>query len=275
MSILTKLTQPITLIADELKLRDYEDLINLVKDTYKRNGNTKVTLVAHSMGCLVSLEFLNKITTQEWKDKHMHAFFALAGAWDGGIPTLQLVTSGYHKIPSYLPFKHVLNKYIVSTARTLPSISFLLPIHAEGVLVKTPNQEYGAHNLKELYEKLGFPHGDLIYKKIQQSEVRTTYPPPNVETYDFSGVDLKTPSSYTFTKDFFPGMDTSKLTPTTTFGDGDGTVNSYSSEMIRKWNLENKKGFHQETFSGVNHMSMIRDTGVLKAIAKVVTRRKW
>ena len=40
---------------------------------YKENGNTKVTLVVHSMGGPVSLYFLTKVVNQQWKDTYIHS----------------------------------------------------------------------------------------------------------------------------------------------------------------------------------------------------------
>ena len=57
--------------ADELEKRGYFNrLKSLVEDTYRRNGNTKVTLVVHSMGGLVSLHFLTGFSgiNQAWKN---------------------------------------------------------------------------------------------------------------------------------------------------------------------------------------------------------------
>jgi hypothetical protein len=44
------------------------DLKNLVERAYVTNGNTRVVLLSHSMGCLFTLKFLNTMS-QAWKDK--------------------------------------------------------------------------------------------------------------------------------------------------------------------------------------------------------------
>ena len=50
---------------------------------YEDNGNTKVTLVVHSMGGPVSLYFLTKFIDQNWKNKYIANYITLAGAWSG------------------------------------------------------------------------------------------------------------------------------------------------------------------------------------------------
>ena len=44
------------------------DLKELVETTYAVNGNASVVLLSHSMGCLYTLVFLNKMS-QAWKDE--------------------------------------------------------------------------------------------------------------------------------------------------------------------------------------------------------------
>ena len=59
------------------------DLKRLVEQVFEENYDTKVTLVAISMGGLVSLYFLTQIVNQEWKDKFIHSYITLAAAWSG------------------------------------------------------------------------------------------------------------------------------------------------------------------------------------------------
>ena len=56
---------------------------------YEQNDNMKVTFVAHSYGGPVSLYFLTRIVTQEWKDTYVASYFPLAGA-SGGTSSLGL-----------------------------------------------------------------------------------------------------------------------------------------------------------------------------------------
>ena len=53
-------------------------LKKLVEDTYSGNGNKKITLMSHSLGCPYTLVFLNA-QTQAWKDKYILQWIPLAG----------------------------------------------------------------------------------------------------------------------------------------------------------------------------------------------------
>ena len=61
----------------------YANLTKLVEDSYYANNNTKVILVAHSMGNPTALYWLNRIVSPDWKSKFIRSFVSLAGAWAG------------------------------------------------------------------------------------------------------------------------------------------------------------------------------------------------
>ncbi|KAL9958911.1 hypothetical protein ACROYT_G035986 [Oculina patagonica] len=53
-------------------------LKELIEDTYSANGNKKITLMSHSLGCPYSLVFLNK-QNKDWKDKYILQWITLSG----------------------------------------------------------------------------------------------------------------------------------------------------------------------------------------------------
>lgn len=75
---------------------DWPRLRRLIEETYALNNNTPVAAVSLSMGGPYFLGFLNQ-QTQGWKDKFLHSFISLDGAF-GGSPSAASVlisTSGW------------------------------------------------------------------------------------------------------------------------------------------------------------------------------------
>lgn len=79
-------------LSDEFQ--DYfKNLKSLIEDTYEKNNESRVTLIAHSMGCPTMLYFLNS-QTQAWKDKYINMFVTISGVWGGAAKTLRVMASG-------------------------------------------------------------------------------------------------------------------------------------------------------------------------------------
>jgi lysophospholipase-3 len=56
------------------------------------------------------------------------------------------------------------------------------------------------------------------------------------------------------------------------YGDGDGTVNKRSLEGCLNWQGKQKKNVYHQTFSSLDHMSILRDERVLTYIETLVTK---
>lgn len=58
----------------------YAKLKTLIEEMYEQNGQRKVHLLAHSMGNIHIAKMLETVT-QEWKEKYINSFIAVAGPW--------------------------------------------------------------------------------------------------------------------------------------------------------------------------------------------------
>ena len=268
------------LCTDELEKRGYFDqLKSLTEEMYRRNGRTKVTLVVHSMGGPVSLHFLTSFSgiNQAWKDKHIHAYVPISGAWAGATGAVQSVISRIHggSLPGFLMFaRGIIDKYAIPIARKIQSLPWLFPkssVFGNTVIVSTPSKGYRINDYEELFSDIGYTNGYRFFQGVQG--INLNYPAPNVPTYCYYGVNVKTPKKYRYSKDFKPGKSTIGLKPKITFGNGDSTVNIESSRVCHAWSSM-RHPFTFKGYSKVNHVNIVGNSRVLADIASIVGARK-
>lgn len=61
----------------------YKRMIALVEKAYKQNGNSKVSLVGHSLGGYFIHYFLSNITTPQWREKYIDSAILVAPSFGG------------------------------------------------------------------------------------------------------------------------------------------------------------------------------------------------
>ena len=262
--------------ADSLERNNYyKKLQALVEEMYISSGGKRVSLVVHSMGGPLTLHFLNQLVTEEWKDKYIHAFIPIAGAWSGGNTALQSLVSGLSApdmlrllspnidavslFAAKLGCPAVNNALVRDTVRTFQSMYFLLPkpsVWEDEVLLSTPTRNYTAKDYSALFNDIGYPQGYEKYTGI--SEINDHFPAPGVPVYCFYGVDLPTREKFRYDKGF-------NSDPTVTMGTGDGMVNIRSSQVCH-----NLKPTQIRTYTGVDHLNILKDTKLLRDVESVV-----
>ena len=227
---------------------------------YGTNGNRKVTIVVHSMGGPVSLYFLTRVVSQEWKDTYIHSYVTLAGAWSGGNEILATLVSG--PTTNGIIQRQIGVDELRNLSRTFPSYYLLIPRAAvwnDTVLVVTPSRNYTANDYQQLFADAGYPQG-----YTQFTEIDMLRPAPNVPTYCFYGLGVDTPMTFIY-DDGFPNSQ-----PTVISGDGDDSVNRPSSEICLQW-ANSGYPFNRTIFQGVDHTAILTDASVLRAIEDIVT----
>ena len=66
----------------------FADLAQLIEEAVASNGGRPATIVAHSLGCLVSLYFLAR-QSRQWLQKHVSGLVAISGPWGGAVSSLK------------------------------------------------------------------------------------------------------------------------------------------------------------------------------------------
>jgi len=199
-------------------------LQQMIEEMAERAGRP-VALIAHSMGNVYTLYFLNH-QPQAWKDKYIRTFIALGPPWAGVIKTLRVVTSGDNdriRVISALKIRE--------QQRTAVSTTWLFPNAntwpADKVLLSTPTANYTLRDYEQFFTDVGFPDGWEMRKDTE--DLVAALEPPGVEVHCMYGSRVPTPESFRY--DTFPDAEPSEVT----YGDGDGTVNLLSATQCKRW----------------------------------------
>ncbi|KAM7536596.1 hypothetical protein Aperf_G00000086976 [Anoplocephala perfoliata] len=230
---------------------------DLVEETFKNGQNQPVVLLAHSMGALYTLKFLNN-QTNSWKRKYIKAFIAASAPLGGSMKALKIEASGdnfgvYFGNPLY--YREV--------QRSMPSLAFLLPDprlwSPDEIVIVTQTKNYTVHDYKEFFSDIGFPEGYQMYEDTK-ADMDSLVPPTGVdEIHCIYSSSLQTPAGMVYPSTF-PDAD-----PTLIYeSDGDGTVNSRSLSVCKSW-----PGVNTQIIPEVNHLSIMVDPTFIKAVMDI------
>ncbi|KAI1904536.1 hypothetical protein AGOR_G00006650 [Albula goreensis] len=233
-------------------------LQKMIEEMAEKAGRP-VVLIAHSMGNMYTLYFLNQ-QPQAWKDRYIKAFISLGPPWAGVAKTLRVMASGdNNRIPVISSLK------IRSQQRTAVSTTWLLPYAntwpANKVLVSTPNANYTLQDYKRFFTDIGFEVG---WDMRQDTEpLVSALEPPGVTLHCLYGSGVPTPESFQYST--FPDSD-----PVVEFGDGDGTVNLLSATACRRWAGQQPHPVHVQELPGNEHVAMLLNFTTVAYIKNVL-----
>ncbi|XP_005094704.1 phospholipase A2 group XV isoform X2 [Aplysia californica] len=243
----------------------YENYKKLIEETYRINNNSKVALVAHSMGNPVTLYFLNK-QPQEWKDQYIQSFITIAGVWGGAVKTLRLMSSGDDLgVVIVNPLK------VRPEQRAMPSTAFLMPTdqfwQPSEVLVQTEKRNYTVMDYKDFFNDMNYTDGYNL--RLDTEKLIHEVTPPGVPVHCLHGLGVHTPAALVFPPGGFPDT-----YPKTVVGDGDGTVNKRSLLGCLRWSGKQKYPVKHKVFKGAEHMSILSLPEISKYIVSVITGKR-
>lgn len=234
-------------------------LQQMIEEMAEKAGGP-VVLIAHSMGNLYTLYFLNQ-QPQAWKDRYIKSFIALGAPWAGVVKTLRVILSGDN---DHIPVISSLK--IRSQQRTAVSTNWLFPFPSswpkDQVLVQTPTTNYTVQDYHRLYTDIDFEDGWMMQQDTEPLVADLT--PPGVPIHCLYGIGVPTPEAFQYS-DKFPDMD-----PTVTFGMGDGTVNLHSALQCKRWVGKQKHPVTLMELPGNEHVDMLLNVTTLDYIKKVL-----
>ena len=242
----------------------FANLKSLIENTSSQFNGCPVTMVAHSMGGLVSHHFLVNTVSQAWKDKYIHQYITLGAVWGGATRPLKALISGDQDNIFDLSSPLVLRE----DERSFPSGYWILPKpigaiwNRSEVIVTTPNRTYTVFDVKDLLNDLKYDNAVAMYNAVMRSSIQGL-PPPNVTTYCLYGSDIDTEKAFNY-GDFPDGK------PAVRHGKGDGTVNIESLEACQSWAGQQSYKVHVHPLNATDHMGIVRKEDVWQFIEKLV-----
>ncbi|XP_043563102.1 group XV phospholipase A2 [Chiloscyllium plagiosum] len=236
----------------------FKELQKMIESMYEQYGSP-VVLIAHSMGNLYTLYFLNH-QPQEWKDKYIKCYFALGAPWGGVSKTLRVLATGDNdRIPVISPLK------IREQQRTAVSTNWLLPYNntwsVDTIFVTTPTHNYTMKDYQKFYQDINFKDGWLMRQNTESLVYNLTA--PGVTIYCLYGTGIQTPESFHY--DVFPDQE-----PKVHYGDGDGTVNLVSALRCQNWKGKQKGKVHMKELRSNEHIDMLSNLTTISYIKKML-----
>lgn len=244
------------------ELHEYiSNLSKLIEDTYYKNQNSKVVILAHSMGNPMTLYMLNHMS-KAWKNKFIQSFISLAGVWGGAMKPVRLMISGDNL---NIPIVKSLN--VRREQRSMPSTAWLMPSDEfwdkDEVLVVAPTRNYTVRDFKQLFKDIDYETGYMMWEDT--NKLINPLTAPGVEVHCLHGVNVPTPGVLHYTnKTWHDGF------PSNTNDNGDGTVNLRSLEGCLRFSKQQSQPVHHETFDKAEHMEILNRKDVILYLEKVL-----
>jgi len=243
----------------------FSQLQRQVEDAFTKGGNTPVVMVGHSLGCLVTMKFL-QTRTQAWKDKHVTSFVSVNGPFGGAVKGMIALIHGYNLDISFLPAPQVreMQRTFLSTFTLLPN---RLAFGQDFPLFFGPdNQRYNLADLENgnIFRAINHPES-ISLNNLAKNTVNINVN-LGVKLHCVIGEGVKTVNALKIEKKDFPNKVTELL-----YGVGDGTVNAESLNLCEK--LQGAKQLKVHRFAGGEHMDMLKGTKFANLLVDIVSNK--
>ena len=210
----------------------------------------------------MSLYFLTKFITPQWKEMYIKQYITLSAVWGGAAKSTRALISGDNE-------NIFIDRPIWGRAsqRTYQSTVWLLPPPGDlwtnqDVLVSHLGKNYTAFDYQNLFEDIKYPIAWDMYLDV--NSLTSDFLPPNIPTYCYYGFDVDTPWQFLYS-DGFPDK-----APVVVYSNGDGTVNERSLKVCEQWKTKQNYKVYEKSFSHVEHVDVVRNSDVIAAVADIL-----
>jgi len=234
-------------------------LKTLIETAFFTNNQTKVIVVAHSMGTTFTHFFFNSLP-QAWKDKFINRWVPISPPWIGAVEAVQSLASGDDfSIPI------LSNDDARRLERTFESPFHLLPLPnywGDAVFVVTPKKNYTAKNYNALFDDMGVDYGSEKYQLISKQYGPDS--PPFIDTYCLYGYNMSTVVQLHFEKGDFDAK------PKQVMGDGDGTVPTFSLQFCQNWRGKMNQTLMVKAYPNQDHVDILQDKDFVNDLLAII-----
>lgn len=247
--------------ASEVALNYMRDLKGLIESASRKNDNQPVVLLAHSMGGLWTLYFLNQ-QSMAWRRQYISRFISVATPWGGAVEQMMTFASGN---PEGVPLVDPL--VVREEQRRSESNLWLLPVSrvfGDRPLVVSSTRNYTAKDMETFLMDVGFPEGVAPYKS-RIPHLTEILQAPQIPVTLIHGYGVPTSELLSYERKGFDSH------PEITEGDGDGTVNLCSlTAVVKEW--EGVEGQQLEVIPLANqgHMKILHDEASIQVIVDAI-----
>lgn len=214
------------------------------------------------MGGPISLYFLSKVASADWKSSRIKQYITLSGVFAGSVGSLQAIVSGNAE-----GMITVSSLVIRECQRSYASEVFLLPFSPlwtkDDIVLMQPQRNYTVDDYETLFTDINYKNGWAMWKGVQN--LVSDLPTPNITTFCYYGTNTSTPEQLVYASGQFPDKQ-----PSFKYGDGDGTVNLRSLQVCSEWTSKQTSQVTVRAFPAVTHSNMVKDINVLKAVQELV-----
>jgi len=202
----------------------------------------------------MTLYFLNRMP-QSWKDKYIYHWIAVAGPYAGAVPSVRGILSGYNFGIYLIPDNKALH-----FTRVTGSVYYLFPTYLwnNWTFISTPTKNYSFSNFAQLFNDANLT-SDLHFYQLY-ANLTSKVEAPHVPVTCYYGYNVSTEESYKYDATF--------TYPTAIYGDGDGTVATFSATRSLAWKSQQNKSFEMFSVPNVPHVNLMQDNSVIKFALK-------
>jgi pimeloyl-ACP methyl ester carboxylesterase len=247
--------------ASEVAIQYLTDLRELVEAASRRNGDRPVVMVAHSMGGLWTLYFLNQ-QTLEWRERYVERFVSVSTPWGGAVEQMMTFASGNDEgVPFVNP------RVVREEQRRSESNLWLLPVarvFGDRTLVVSSTRHYTAVDMEDFLVDVGFPEGSRPYRS-RIPHLTEILEPPGVPVTLIYGHGVPTLERLSYAGKGFDSP------PEVVEGDGDGTVNVCSlTAVVKEWEAVDGQELEVVPMVKKGHMKILHDEDSVGVIVAAI-----